>query len=142
MTGVDFSREMLKLAARTVPEMKTEYADMATVRFDPDTFDAITSIYSLFHIPRELHAELFIRFHRWLRPGGRMLFTYATRAYTGQDTFEGTIEFMGRHLFYRHLNPAQMESALTGAGFTIESARLRPISGESFLWVTAQKPAG
>jgi len=141
VVGVDFSREMLKLAAHLVPKMEGECGDMGTVRFDPDSFDAITAIYSLFHIPREQHAELFIRFHEWLRPGGQMLFTYATKAYTGQDSFEGTKEFMGQRLFYSHLTPEQMDAALVAAGFKIESAVLREIGGESFLWVTVQKPS-
>jgi cyclopropane fatty-acyl-phospholipid synthase-like methyltransferase len=140
VVGVDFSSQMLELAARTVPAMKTECADMDTVQFKPDSFDAITAIYSLFHIPREQHAELFIRFYRWLRPGGRMLFTYATQAYTGADTFEGTKEFMGKRLFYSHLTPEQMDIALGAAGFNIESAVLRNIGGESFLWVAVHKP--
>ena len=142
VTGVDFSKEMLKLAARTVPEMKTEYGDMTEVQFAPDSFDAITAIYSLFHVPREQHAELFARFHRWLRPGGRMLFTYATKAYTGENSFEGTKEFMGQHLFYSHLTPEQMDRTLLDAGFEIESAVPRDIGGETFLWVTVRKPAG
>lgn len=138
--GVDFSREMLKLAARTVPEMKTKLADMAEVRFKDETFDALTAVYSLFHVPRTRHAELFVRFHRWLCPGGRMLFTYATKAYTGEDSFEGTLEFMGRELFYSHLAPKQMENALQKAGFELESAIPREIGGETFLWVTIRKP--
>jgi len=139
--GIDFSREMLELAARTVPEMKTECADMDSLQFNPDSFDAITAIYSLFHIPREQHAALFLQFNKWLRPGGRMLFTYATKAYTGEDSFEGTKEFMGQRLFYSHLTPEQMDAALKDAGFTIESAVLREIGGESFLWVTVQNPS-
>jgi len=141
VVGVDFSEEMLKLAARLVPEMKTECGDMLAMQFESDSFDALTAIYSLFHLPREQHAELFHRFHHWLRPGGRMLFTYATKAYTGQDSFEGTKEFMGQRLFYSHLTPEQMDAALHEAGFQIESAVLREIGGESFLWVTIQKPS-
>jgi len=141
VVGVDFSAEMLELATRLVQEMKTECGDMSAVTFQPNSFDALTAIYSLFHIPREQHAELFVRFHRWLRPGGRMLFTYATKAYTGQDSFEGTKEFMGQRLFYSHLTPEQMNTALKEAGFQIESAVLREIGGESFLWVTVEKPS-
>ncbi len=141
VVGVDFSEEMLKLAAHLVPKMKTKYGDMLSVSFDPDSFDALTAIYSLFHIPREQHAELFLRLHRCLRPGGKMLFTYATKAYTGQDSFEGYKEFMGQRLFYSHLTPEQMDTALKDAGFQIESAVLRKIGGESFLWVTVQKPS-
>jgi len=51
VTGVDFSAQMLALAAKYVPEMKTIYADVREVEFTPNNFEAITAIYSLFHIP-------------------------------------------------------------------------------------------
>ena len=90
VVGVDFSKKMLELAARYAPRMHTYHADIQDVDFSAATFDAITCIYCLFHIPRDRHPALFHRFHRWLRPGGKALFTYATREYTGQDEFEGT----------------------------------------------------
>jgi len=51
VTGVDFSGKMLELAAKYAPEMKTIQADMLEIEFEPNQFDAITAIYSLFHVP-------------------------------------------------------------------------------------------
>ncbi len=140
VVGVDFSAAFLRLAARYTPEMKTLCADMMEVAFDPAQFDAITCIYSLFHVPRACHPELFAKFSRWLRPGGQALFTYATKAYTGADEFEGTKEFMGRNLFYSHTTPENLRAQLAAAGLSVESALLRDIGGESFLWVVVRKP--
>jgi SAM-dependent methyltransferase len=137
VVGVDFSKKMLELAARFAPGMHTVYADITEVDFDPASFDAIICIYSLFHVPRDQHPALFARFHRWLRPGGKVLFTYATRDYTGQDEFEGTKEFMGQSLFYSHTTPEQLRRQLESAGFTVEAFDFREIGGETFLWVTA-----
>ena len=51
VTGVDFSSQMLELASRYVPEMKTICADMREVEFEPERFEAITATYlSLIHI--------------------------------------------------------------------------------------------
>lgn len=138
--GVDFSKKMLELAVRYAPEMKIIHADMLDVDFAPEHFDAITSIYSLFHVPRARHAELFAKFHHWLRPGGKVLFTYAAKEYTGEDEFEGFREFMGQNLFYSHTSPAKLRAAIELAGLHVESIGLRDIGGESFLWVTADKP--
>ena len=138
--GVDFSKKMLHLAAQYAPEMHTICADMLEVAFDPAHFDAITCIYSLFHVPRARHAELFAKFHRWLRPGGKVLFTYAAKEYTGEDEFEGFREFMGQNLFYSHTSPAKLRAAIEHAGLRVESITLREIGGESFLWVTAEQP--
>jgi cyclopropane fatty-acyl-phospholipid synthase-like methyltransferase len=138
--GVDFSKKMLHLAALYAPEMKTICADMLDVEFEPEHFDAITSIYSLFHVPRARHPELFAKLRRWLRPGGKALFTYATAEYTGRDEFEGYKEFMGRQLFYSHLTRAQLNDALAQAGLRLASADLRAIGGETFLWVAVARP--
>lgn len=140
--GVDFSKKMLHLATQYAPEMHAICDDMLQVDFDPEHFNAITCIYSLFHIPRDRHPDLFARFHRWLRPGGKILFTYATREYTGQDEFEGVKEFMGQEMFYSHTTPDNLRTQLESIGLTVESAMLREIGGETFLWVTVQKPMG
>jgi len=112
VVGVDFSVNMLRLAARYAPEMRAICADMTEVEFAPAQFDAITCIYALFHVPRARHPALFAKFHRWLRPGGQVLFTYATRAYTGADEFEGEKEFMGQRLFYSHATPENLRAQL------------------------------
>ncbi len=140
VTGVDFSKRMLELASKNVPEMKTICADMLQVEFDPNHFDAITATYSLFHIPSKNHAALFDKFYRWLRPKGSALFTYATKEYTGSKEFSGYIEFMGEELYYSHKSPEKLYAMLEKTGFKIESRDYRDIGGETFLWVTVSKP--
>ena len=97
-------------------------------------------VYSLFHVPREDHSALFGKLFRWLNPGGRLLFTYATKEYTGQDEFEGYKEFLGRPLFYSHTTPLKLRRQLEVAGFACDSASYRDIGGETFLWIMVQRP--
>jgi len=140
VTGVDFSTRTLALASRYVPEMETVHADMCQVDFNPASYDVITAIYCLFHVPRNEQPALFRKMYRWLRPGGKGLFTYATREYTGSDEFEGYKKFMGQELFYSHHRPETLYSILREAGFIIEATDYRDIGGEIFLWVTVAKP--
>jgi len=140
VVGVDFSVNMLRLAARYAPEMRAICADMTEVEFAPAQFDAITCIYALFHVPRARHPALFAKFHRWLRPGGQVLFTYATRAYTGADEFEGEKEFMGQRLIYSHATPENLRAQLAAAGLAVRAFDFRDIGGETFLWITAARP--
>lgn len=142
VTGVDFSVRMLELAARYVPEMRLVEADMREVAFAPNSFDAITAIYSLFHVPHTEHRTLFERFRQWLRPGGRLLFTYATAHYTGADRFEGAIEFLGKPLFYSHDTVASLYQELTRTDLNLLDGVNRDIGGETFLWVTAERSPG
>jgi len=141
VTGVDFSSRMLELAAKYVPEMETVLSDMREVEFPPGNFDAVTIVYALFHLPRDEHAALFGRIRDWLRPEGRVLFTYATRKYTGRSEFDGYKEFMGQQLYYSHKTPEQLYADLQQVGFEIEAWDYRDIGGEVFLWVTVHKPA-
>lgn len=140
VVGVDFSKKMLQLAAQYAPGMHVICDDMAEVDFAPAQFDAVTCIYALFHVPRARHPELFAKFRRWLRPGGQVLFTYATKAYTGADEFEGEKEFMGRRLFYSHVSPEKLRDQLADAGLAGQAFDHRDIGGETFLWVVAAKP--
>jgi len=138
VTGVDFSAKMLTMAAKYVPEMKTLCRDMREIDFPAKSFDAITAIYSMFHVPCADHLALFEKMHRWLNPQGRALFTYATKEYTGSDEFDGYKEFLGEELYYSHKTPQDLYKDLINAGFKIVSADYRAIGGETFLWVTVK----
>jgi cyclopropane fatty-acyl-phospholipid synthase-like methyltransferase len=140
VTGVDFSERMLGLASKYVPKMQTIHADMREVQFEPNQFEAITAIYSLFHVPSNDHAALFDKFYQWLWPKGKALFTYATKEYTGSNQFDGYKKFMERELYYSHNSPDKLYADLERIGFNIESTDYRNIGNEIFLWVTVSKP--
>lgn len=140
VTGIDFSSRMLELAHRYQPDMETILADICDVEFPDETIDAITAIYCLFHIEHEKHGDIFQKIFRFLKPGGKSLFTYATKEYTGAEIFNGYKEFMGEKLFYSHTTPGNLSSVLKSIGFTIESEQYRNIGGETFLWMTIAKP--
>lgn len=140
VTGVDFSAKMLELAHRYQPKMKTILADIRELELPDKHFEAVTSIYCLFHIEHEKHEEIFRKIYRWLKPGGMVLFTYATREYTGAEIFEGYKEFMGENLFYSHTTPEILTAIVRAAGFNVTSLQYRKIGGETFLWLTIAKP--
>lgn len=137
VVGVDFSPKMLQLARTQVPVMTPVLADIREVSFREQSFDAVTAVYSLFHVPWTEHEKIFANIRVWLRPGGSLLFTYATKEYTGHDEFSGTKEFMGRSLFYSHTTPSKLREQLARAGLTIQHFDLESIGGETFLWVVA-----
>lgn len=139
VTGVDFSSEMLKLARRHVPAMRTVQSDMRSVEFTSASFDAVSIVYALFHIPSEEQFQLLGSIYQWLRPGGRLLFTYATEEYSGRHEFDGYKEFMGRMLYYSHRSPAELHKRLESIGYAEADSEYRDIGGETLLWVTAGK---
>ena len=118
VTGVDISTSMIELAKRNVPSGRLIKSDIMSVNFEKDAFDAIVSFYSVFHVPRDEHQELFRRFALWLRPGGFLLVTLALqdegRGYTEDDFFGVTMYWSNFGIeTYRHM--------LRVAGFRIEN---------------------
>ena len=52
VTGVDVSREMVRVARRNVPEGEFVCSDVMSVDFEPGGFDVVVALYSIFHLPR------------------------------------------------------------------------------------------
>jgi len=140
-TGVDFSQKMLEMAKKYIPGMEAICADMREVEFSENHFDAITSIYSLFHVPSVDHEGIFRNWYRWLKPDGKALFTYATKEYTGLEEFDGYKEFLEEKLFYSHITPIKLYTNLEKVGFEILATDYRTIGDEIFLWITINKPS-
>ncbi|HPE72446.1 MAG TPA: class I SAM-dependent methyltransferase [Candidatus Competibacter sp.] len=140
VTGIDVSERMLALARRQVPEVVFQQMDACALDFPPASFDGITAVYVVFHLPRAEHAALFAGLARVLRPGGMLLLTLATHDYTGQDEFDGEMEFLGHRLPYSHDRPEVALEKLTVAGLVVVGARPIETGGETFHWVIARKP--
>ena len=115
VTGVDLSPEMVRRARRNVPGARFMCDDVMSVALPPASFDAAVAFYTVFHLPRELHAELFHRVHRWLRPRGLFLCTlsaYSEDGYT-EDGFFGVTMYWSNHGIHEY------RELLTGIGFSL-----------------------
>lgn len=139
VTGIDLSEKMLGLAEKYVPDMKALCLPMQEAEFEDSSFEAVTAIYSLFHLSAADQSRMLKKISGWLKNEGSLLFTYATKEYTKRDNFSGYIEFMGEKLYYSHRSPDELKKELSEIGFTIESFKYRDIGGETFLWVTVVK---
>jgi SAM-dependent methyltransferase len=121
ITGVDISPVQIRLARQNVPSGEFICADIMSLRFEPGSFDAITSFYSIFHLPRQEHAELLARMHLWLRsggegePGGLLMCT------VGEDDEEPYTEddFFGATMYWSNFGRQQYSQMLERLGFRI-----------------------
>ena len=68
VVGIDFSDNMLKLARKNVPKAVFIEKDMNKLDFAVSSFDGLTAFYSIIHVPKEKHSQLFESFHRILKP--------------------------------------------------------------------------
>lgn len=142
VVGVDISARQLELARARVPAARFVKADMATVDFPAASFDAVTAYYSIAHLPRELHADLFHRIASWLRPGGHLL------ASLGCGGTDGTVaDWLGAPMFFSSHDAATNRRLLAAAGLTVTVDEVvtmtEPEGQATFQWViaTRERPA-
>jgi len=115
VTGVDISGSMIDRARANVPGATFVRGDIMSVDFPPSHFDAVVAFYSVFHLPREEHEELFRRIHRWLKPQGYLIATVAIRneaAYTEDD-------FFGVTMYWSNYSLGEYEEMLARLGFNL-----------------------
>ena len=139
--GVDISERQLERARRLVPQARFVRADVTEVVFEPESFDAVVSLFLLGHVPRAKQRPLLERVFGWLRPGGWFLGTLGTAA--ADD--EVVDDWLGAPMFFASFDEAWNRRALLGAGFVLEDARVVPFEEPghglvSFMWVLAGKP--
>lgn len=77
VSGLDISRPMLDVASRKLADRgltaDLREGDMAHLPFPDASFDTVTSMLALMHVPLEDRQAVFGEVARVLRPGGRML---------------------------------------------------------------------
>lgn len=138
VVGVDLSEQQLRLARANVPEATFVQGDLAELDFTPGSFDAVTALYSLVHVPREDHRELFERIRQWLGPGGLFL---ASLSHVGGE--DRTYEWLGVEMFFSGFDADTNRRLVRGAGFELELDELvwmrEPESEVAFLWVLARR---
>ncbi len=72
VTGIDQSKEMVRLAQKKFPHIEFRYQDMKEIDFPPDSFDGIVAACSLIHIPKNDVPGVIETFSRILKPGGML----------------------------------------------------------------------
>ena len=132
VTGIDFSKNMLKLARKNVPKARFLLKDMTKLDFEADSFDGLTAFYSIIHVPREKHFALFQSFHRILKPKGIMLISI------GSDEWEATEKYYGTDMFWSHYSPEKSLQFVKKSGFEIISDRVFVRGGEKHYWILAR----
>jgi SAM-dependent methyltransferase len=141
LTGVDLSARQLELARQHVPAASFLKADMTDLCLAPEIFDAVVALNYIIHVPRTEHPALLEKIHRWLKPGGVFLATWALGEWEGEESdWEG----WGSPMRWGHHDAETSLELLRGAGFAKERAEVRTTGGtrgdESWLWVLARKP--
>ena len=138
VTGVDFCRRLLALARGKVPGAKFINEDFSKVTFNEESFDAVISLYAIFHIPRKEHKDLFLRMRRFLKPHGLVLVTLGT---SGNEYGEEKNWCGAPIMVWSTYDPDRYREIITNVGFTILESDFEgePTDDEYHFWLLAQK---
>jgi len=131
--GIDFSKGMLEIAKRNVPEADLILGDVTKAAFEEASFDGIISTYALIHIHRDFHSGLYKKMHHWLKPGGVILVS------TGRDDWSGDEDYFGVRMVWNHAGAGENRKLVKEAGFTILLAKNMTSGDETHFWVLARK---
>ena len=141
VTGVDISREQLRLARERLPDAELVHADLASVEFPDASFDGVTCFYALGHQPREQLGGVFRSVRGWLRPGGWFLTSLACG-----DNADASGEWLGVEMHFSGYCPDRNRELLRQAGFRIDVDEVVPLHEPegtvTFQWVIAGPAAG
>jgi len=136
--GVDISKTQIDLAESNVPSAELLCADVMELQFPPRTFDAVVALYVLDHLPREEHAPLLAKLHRWLRPGGFVLFSIEP-----DDAPASVGEWLGKPMFFSRFDAETTLRLVRNEGFTVldshNETQTEGATEVEFLWVLAKK---
>lgn len=141
VVGVDVSEKQLELAVKNAPNARFVKSDMMNLDLEPETFDAIVAFFSIIHVPKEEHADMFEKIHGWLKPGGHFLATLSVGEWEGEDKdWEG----WGAAMWWSHHDGEENLAMLRRAGLEVVSAETKSGKGtgdeeETWLWVLAGK---
>lgn len=133
LTGVDISERHISLAKKNVKTAKYIVGDFFTDKIK-GKYDAITSFYAIFHIPREEHFKLFKRIHGLLKKGGHILITLAT------DSMKKDInpDFAGAPMAWSSYGIDKNKKLIKDAGFEI-IVMAEDYRTERHMWILARK---
>ena len=140
LTGVDISLEQVRAAARHCPEARFLHADFTEVELEPESFDAVVSVYVFNHVSREELQPLVERIGGWLRSDGYFLGTF------GVSGTLGVVEsdWLGVPMFFASFTEDENLGLVRDAGLEIartEVVTIREPEGEGrFQWLLARKP--
>ena len=138
ITGVDISNVQIELARRNVPQGNFIHGDLGALDFPNGSFDAVVSFYTLEHLPRKQHGEIFNRIHGWLRPGGLLLFSCEAG-----DVNDVTGQWLGVPMFLSVFEPETMRRVVQDAGFQLVETEIESQLEQNrevpYLWVLAKR---
>jgi ubiquinone/menaquinone biosynthesis C-methylase UbiE len=133
--GTDISPGQLEFVKLHAPLAKTMICDSSELNFLDNTFDLVTSFYSLMHLPLEKQIVALTKFYNIVKYNQPVYVTLATEEYTGEKEFSGTIKYGDTDLPIHHTTPEEYKKILTKIGYkNISLVKMNTGKNIELLW--------
>ena len=136
VTGIDISQKHIDKARKNYPQATYITGDFSKYS-PPGSFNAIISLYAIFHIPRTEHQKLFIKMRNLLEEKGRILITVG--AEKGEFINK---DWCGAKMAWSTYSPERYLAMLEKVGFEIMTTRREGELAEEeeyHFWILAEK---
>jgi SAM-dependent methyltransferase len=134
VTGLDISPVQIERARTLVPEATFVCCDIVEFDLEPESFDAIISLYTLIHIPLDDQRALLPRIFATLRPRGLFL------VIVGHERWTGVEDYLGAPMFWDHADADTYLKWLHDDGFEVLWHRYIPEGDVGHTLVLASRP--
>ena len=139
--GIDFSKEMLKIAKQRFPQVKFRLHDFRKLNFKSDSFNGILASFSLIHIQKKDIPRTLKRFSKLLKIGGIIYLSF--QAGRPREIFVNTPLDKNKKIFVDIVSYSEVKKRLVDSGFKILKMYTRkPANSElnfSKLFIIARK---
>jgi 2-polyprenyl-3-methyl-5-hydroxy-6-metoxy-1,4-benzoquinol methylase len=148
VTANDISDTQITMAKERLPQsVNLIPGDMMKLEFNQERFDAVTAMYSIFHLPRSEQTVILRRIWDWLKPGGQLLANFPETEFASssdQSWLGGTKGAMhwsgwGRDEMRRIVKDIGFEMVIDDV--VVDSEEENGVSRSvPFHWILARKP--
>ena len=136
VTGLDISEKHVNCARKNVTDAIFIKADFSRYDLDKEAYDAIISLYSIFHIPRDEHEALLKKIFYALKPEGVFLATLGV-----EDMEMDVNEFIGSTMAWSSYSKEENIELVEKTGFKILFLEEENEEGENHLWILTKRPS-
>lgn len=138
--GSDIAVSALSYVKVHSPNAHTLLCDTADLSFPDNTFDLITSFYSMMHLPMDKQIIAFKKFYKMIKPNGSIYITLSCQEYTGETEFAGLHEFENWPLPIYHVSTEKYLQIFQEINFkNISLEKLNTGKDITLLWLYGTK---
>jgi len=133
VTGIDISETQINLARQKCPRGAFLVKDISELKEGEFSVDAIISLYTIFHVPREQHGKLLKVIASFLPTGGKLLITM------GDKDFEQDHDLHGQIVWSSHYSTKKNRQLVEEAGFDVLLDEVSEAGREKHQFILAEK---